>query len=318
MKQLKELISLKSYAIYNTLPILLQDKTTKKNIIWATNSYELQLGEDYDNKKQITIGTLTGLNPIELQPRILKDIEEQQARTKNKAEVFTPSWLCNKMNNFLDEDWFGKKDVFNRESGETWITNENKIEFLNGKTWEKYVDSRRLEITCGEAPYLVSRYDAANGKTIIPPNHRIGILDRKLRVVNENTSDEKEWFTWINRAFESTYGYEFQGDNLLIGRINLLLTFVDNMEFKWSRKPTVKELHKISNTISWNLWQMDGLSCRVPLGAPKELVHKPTIFDFLNGTVDKPKTKVGPKCKIKDWRSNKSIVFEDIKRRNIK
>lgn len=90
-----ELISLKSYPIHNTLRILLQDKTTKKNIIWATNSYELQLGDDYDDKKQITVGALTGLNPIELQPRILKNQEEQKKRTRVKAEVFTPAWICN-------------------------------------------------------------------------------------------------------------------------------------------------------------------------------------------------------------------------------
>lgn len=56
-----ELISLKSYPVHNTLRILLQDKTTKKNIIWTTNSYELQLGDDYDDKKQITVGALTEL-----------------------------------------------------------------------------------------------------------------------------------------------------------------------------------------------------------------------------------------------------------------
>ena len=91
-----ELISLKSYPVHNTLRILLQDKTTKKNIIWATNSYELQLGDDYDDKKQITVGALTGLNPIELQPRILKNQEEQKKRTRIKAEVFTPAWICTK------------------------------------------------------------------------------------------------------------------------------------------------------------------------------------------------------------------------------
>jgi len=311
---LGELISLKSYAIHNTLSILLQDKTTKKNIIWATNSYELQLGEEYDDKKQITIGALTGLNPIALQPRILKDLEEQKARTKTRAEVFTPAWICNKMNNYLDEDWFGKKDVFNAEKEQTWITNDKNIEFPENKTWKDYVDSKRLEITCGEAPYLVSRYDASTGNIIIPPSHRIGILDRKLRVVNENADDEKEWFKWVVRAYEATYGYEFQGDNLLIGRINMLLTFVDNMDYKWHREPTIKELKKIANIIAWNLWQMDGLSGRVPLGDPKEEFVQTNIFDFLDEDIQKAKEDVvGPKCMIYDWRKGKSIIFEEIR-----
>lgn len=47
----------------------------------------------------------------------------------------------------------------------------------------------RLEISCGEAPYLVSRYDSVTGKTIKIKN-RIGLLDRKLRIVSENIEEE--------------------------------------------------------------------------------------------------------------------------------
>ncbi|MCR4947448.1 MAG: hypothetical protein K5929_10945 [Lachnospiraceae bacterium] len=70
------------------------------------------------------------------------------------------------------------------------------IDFKKPTDWKKYVDSRRLEITCGEAPYLVSRYDVETGE-YIPIPKRIGILDRKLRVVNENAVDEKEWLKWL-------------------------------------------------------------------------------------------------------------------------
>lgn len=86
---LRELIQLQSFPVRTVLPILLQDKTTKKNIIWATSSYE-QFGNQYADDKQITIEALTGLNPILLQPRIMKTMEQQQARTKVHAEVFTP------------------------------------------------------------------------------------------------------------------------------------------------------------------------------------------------------------------------------------
>ena len=41
----------------------------------------------------------------------------------------------------------------------------------------------RMEITCGEAPYLVSRYDTTTGEPI-PIGRRIGLLDRKLCVIN--------------------------------------------------------------------------------------------------------------------------------------
>ena len=87
-------------------------------------------------------------------------------------------------------------------------TNFEKIEFPKNRnlTWEKYVDARRMEISCGEGPYLVSRYDSVTGEEI-PLMSRIGILDRKMRVINENTENEEEWFKWAQRAFQSVYGY---------------------------------------------------------------------------------------------------------------
>ena len=249
---------------------------------------------------------------MDLQPRILKSLEEQQSRTRNKAEVFTPSWVVNEMNNYLDEDWFGQKNVFNTEDGESWVTNEEPIQF-GDKKWQDYIKSTRLEITCGEAPFLVSRYDAFSGQLIEPPTHRIGLLDRKLRVINENVNNREEWFKWVEFAYESIYGYEFQGDNLLIARINLLMTFVDNVEFKWNRQPTIKELKSIANIIAWNLFQMDGLTDTVPLGVPQPDYEELTIFDLL-GESEEKEQQVAPKCKIKDWRANKSVLFSNLKK----
>src|SRR5699024_3564516 len=112
----------------------------------------------------------------------------------------------------VDEKWFGRKNVFNIEKDKSWITNIEKIEFptTKNKTWQNYIDARRMEIACGEAPYLVSRYDTVTGE-IINLNSRIGLLDRKIRIVTENTNDEKEWLKWTERAFQSIYGFELQG-----------------------------------------------------------------------------------------------------------
>ena len=170
--------------------ILLKDKTTGKNIIWATDAYASH-GRNCTDTSQIIMDAFTKGNPVILRPRIEKALEQQQERTRKKAEVFTPVWLCNIMNNYCDEQWFGRRDVFNHENEDnTWTVSEGKIQFPEGKNWQDYVDSKRLEITCGEAPYLVSRYDAATGDFILPPIRRIGILDRKLRIVNENTETE--------------------------------------------------------------------------------------------------------------------------------
>lgn len=312
MAVLKELIQLQSFPVRTTLSILLQDKTTKKNIIWATGSYKA-FGEQYADDRQITVEALTGLNPIMLQPRILKAMELQQERTRSHAEVFTPSWICNKMNNYCDEEWFNRKDVFNDLRGKIWNTTKEKIEFSPNKTWQQYVDLKWMEITCGEAPYIVSRYDASTGEEI-HIRDRIGILDRKMRIINENTDNEKEWLKWVIRAFQSVYGYEYQGDNLLIGRINLIMTFDDYLSDRWNREATVDELKKIANIIAWNLWQMDGLTGTVPLGEPMEEIHQYSLFEILDNSGDKWKDKKTPKCRIFDWRgSNQSIPYESLK-----
>ena len=203
------------------LEILLQDKTTKKNIIWATDDYA-ELGERYSFKKEILPELVTGEQDSLIQPRVEKALEHQTNRTRDKAEVFTPSWICNAQNNLVDEQWFGRKNVFNIQKEMSWKATADKIAFPDDRqhTWQKYVDAQRLEISCGEAPYLVSRYDTVTGETI-PISQRIGLLDRKLRVVSENTDTEEEWFTWTKRAFQSVYGFEYQGDSLLLARENL-------------------------------------------------------------------------------------------------
>lgn len=157
----QELISL-SEKLFN---ILLIDRTTKKNICWGTDHYT-DLGMAYYPQESITKDLLIGCHNKVIQPRIAKTIEEQARRTKDKAEVFTPSWICNEQNNLIDEAWFGRKDVFNISENQSWKAIEDKIEFPKDKDWKSYVDARRLEISCGEAPYLVSRYDTVTGNEI--------------------------------------------------------------------------------------------------------------------------------------------------------
>ena len=310
---MEKLIDIGSYPVVNVLDLLLQDKSTKKNIIWATDTYE-ELGEDFTDKAQMSARSLL-LRPDLIRPRIQKSQEAQEQRTRKKAEVFTPAWLCNQMNNYCDDDWFGRNDVFNTENADhTWTATEDKIEFPDGKRWQDYVDSRRLEITCGEAPYLVSRYDVSTGELIVPPLRRIGILDRKLRVVNENTDTYEEWLKWTIRAFEASYGYEYQGDNVLIARINLLLTFTDYYKERWEKQPDDKLLQQVANKIVWNIWQMDGLKDTVPLGKPYEEYRQITLFDMLGDAQgnDDDEPEAVP-CRIYNWRSKTPIKFMELK-----
>lgn len=77
-------------------------------------------------------------------PRVLKHRDTQSTRSREMAEVFTPSWICNAQNNLIDEAWFGRKDVFNHEvtskdGTHSWEINPDKITFPEGRTWKDYV-----------------------------------------------------------------------------------------------------------------------------------------------------------------------------------
>lgn len=293
------------------LPTLLLDRTTKRNIVWATDDYK-EVSSLHKANEEITVASITGKYSELIAPRIAKSRELQTSRTKNKAEVFTPSWICNEQNNIVDEAWFGRSNVFNHTSDKSWTSTTEKIEFPNksSKSWVSYVDEQRMEITCGEAPYLVSRYDATTGK-IISLNQRIGLLDRKLRVVKENTNDETDWLKWSKRAFESIYGFEYQGDSLLLARENLLATYVDYMRDSLNRKPTESELLSIATIISWNIWQMDGLTGYPPYCSEIHANTQPTLFDF-EETEKNIDSQTSTSCRIKDWRANKINTFNDL------
>ena len=318
---MEQLIDFHAPEVQAVLDILLKDRSTGKNIIWATDPpEELQtvMYEPVTDRAQITTQQL-GLTHYEVVlPRMMKQTDTQQQRTRKKGEVFSPAWVCNKMNNALDADWFGALGTeetagqFTVELPQGWQTVETPVQFpvCKGRTpaWVQYVQSRRLEVTCGEAPFLASRYDAATGE-MIPVARRIGILDRKLRVVSENAATEEEWLKYATHAVQSTYGYEYQGDNLLLARVNLLLTYAEHLQARWQRKPTKEELQPIANIISWNLWQMDGLHLSVPGGKPQPETEQLDLFSMF-GTVEEQTPAVS--CKVKNWRSNKTQNFETI------
>ena len=288
---------------------LLADKTTKKNIMWATDAYR-NLGERFERNQEIKSERITGSYSDVIKTRARKAMEQQAQRTKQHAEVFTPLWIVQKMNDYADEVWFGRGNVFFDGATPT-----AEIEFPPDKPWQTYVDSRRLEITCGEAPYLVTRYNVETGEAIEVEN-RAGILDRKLRVVNENAKTQEEWLKWTYRALESTYGYEFQGDNLLIARVNLLMTFEENLQFRWGRKPALTEYIKAANIIVWNMWQMDGLTGTIPYCGANDNSQL-SLFDLFDWGVHlRQISNTQPHCIIFNWRAREPLEFTTLKRGN--
>lgn len=317
---MERLIDVASYPVLPVLDKLLQNKSTKKNIIWATDTYA-SFGNGFQDTDQID-RTLLLQHADVIRPRIRKSMEDQAQRTRKKAEVFTPAWVCNEMNNVCDEDWFHRKNVFNTpQEDHSWVPTEGKIELPKRKRWQCYVDSRRLEITCGEAPYLCSRYDASTGERIEPLNRRIGIVDRKLRVVNENTQTREEWVKWAVRALDASYGYEYQGDNVLIARVNLYLTFIDYYKERWGEIPPGKLLRKIANRIAWNIWQMDGLKDIVPTGKPYEEFHQMTFGELFSSDWEEAERKMEEAVAIPavtyNWRSKLSVLFRKVKEKTM-
>ena len=298
------------------LKLLLKDKTTGENILWCTKDYE-QFGYEYSEQSQMYADLITGIHYRVIQPRAEKSKKIKELRVRKRAEVFTPSWICNEQNNQIDEAWFGRDNVFNTPDGTSWHTTTEKIEFPNDKkSWKAYVDAKRLEITCGEAPYLVSRYDTTTG-VVIPVYERIGLLDRKMRVVNENCETDEEWLKWSMRAMQSVYGYEFQGDSVLIARENLLYDYIDYYKERFSKEPDVSLLKKIANIIAWNIWQMDGLRCVVPYSCHEHknemrqisfFDEEPEITPCPGCAKDDIFSHNGIYCKIYDWTDKKMSI----------
>ena len=299
----------------DVLNILLKDRTTKRNIMWCTDDYK-SLGKNFQIDKEISADVIYNISSSNiLLPRALKKRNTQADRTRKKAEVFTPSWVCNKQINLIDNEIFGRKNVFNYELGilgDVWKSTTEKISFTDFD-WRDYVEMVRMEITCGEAPYIVSRYDTTTGFFINVPD-RIGMLDRKLRVVNENCDNFEEWFKYVLISYKSIYGFEYQGDSVYLARENLLNTFYDNYIYKFNDTLDIAYIKEIAKIISWNIWQMDGATFSVPNVKTHEYKQL-SIEDFLDdyprevfSTFSNPRNILS---KIMDWKEGRIITFKE-------
>lgn len=311
------------------LDFLLRDMTTGHNVLWCTDDYAA-LGDGYKPKDEIRAEAITVVNEGILKSRTMKDRETQIKRIRTKGEVFTPSWLCNKMNNAVDEEWFGQKDVFNVEGEKAWkAQNYRNIIYPDKsakgeKSWQSYVKAKRLEITCGEAPYLASRYDMVTGE-MIPLKQRIGLLDRKIHVLNGRRGlKPHQWLSHLTVALQSVYGYDWQGDNVILARENLLMDVIMFYQQKFKQAPSHTQIREWAEIIAWNIWQMDGLkyvipnSCKpVPVTAEDDLFGdaegKKVSYEPCPGCKrNKFNEHTGVYCKIKNWDNGEVFKFKDL------
>lgn len=274
------------------LDILLIDRTTsttrtKKNIIWANENYSRYGVKDYSAEAQMKPNLVTGSHSQLIMPRALKSRELQKKRTKSKAEVFTPTWIVKKQNDAVDKG-------YQNDDLETYVN----------RTW--------LEITCGEAPYMASRYDMATGD-IMPYSERVGFVDRKLKRINTEVEDKAEWQRLVAAAFKSSYGFEWNGDSLLLARENLLYTYHDYYYAKWLEGPLYGMFADIAEIISYNLFQMDGLKYIIPFSEKKKknMNQQLSLFDDKDPQVQWP-IKPGKRVKIMNWKTNKMEFFDKV------
>lgn len=272
------------------LDLLLTDRTMstsryKKNIIWATENYIQHGKENYAATSQIQPDLITGDMGGVIMPRALKSEKVQKQRTKSRAEVFTPMWIVKKQNDIVDSNY-------------------------RNDDLETYVKRKWLEISCGEAPYMVSRYDMETGK-IIDLIDRVGFVDRKLRRINDEIDDKAEWQLMVKKAYQSSYGFEWSGDSLLLARENLLYTYRDYYFAKWRKEPIYSLFEQIAEIISYNVFQMDGLQYIIPLSSKREKVDNKqlTLFDD-ESTGTEWIVKPGKRVKIMNWRTKKMEFFD--------
>lgn len=286
------------------LELLLVDRTRTTarkvhHILWATDSYV-----GHSPKSEISVADITGVNTYLIQPRIAKSKDEQKRRSQDKAEVFTPREIVARMNQLVDwntANWPADKD-----------------------NWQAYVAERRLEITCGEAPFIVGRYNAANGKKVLKLAERVGFLDRKLQTVSKFAPDRAAWLKWATVAYQSSYGYEWQGDNLLLARENLLYTFVDYWNEQFPDDPIdllsklkpehLGMLSDIAYIISWNIFQMDGIKNTVPMTGEAEPEEEPPLLSLAAGKkLPAGKSDSAPiYAKIMDWQTKRPLLFNSL------
>lgn len=270
------------------LDVLLLDRTktskkSMKNIIWANENYIKYGMKAYAPTAQIKPELITGYMGHIIKPRSIKPKELQKQRTKAKGEVFTPTWIVKQQNDEVDKSYRG-------DDLETYI----------GRLW--------LEITCGEAPYMVSRYDMETGK-IIPLNDRVGFVDRKLQRINKEVDDKNDWQNLVNEAYKSSYGFEWSGDSLLLARENLLYTYRDYYYAKWLEEPMHSSFMNIAEIISYNVFQMDGLKYIIPLS--EEDKDMATLqLSLFQQDINRKKVRGGNRVKIMNWKKNKMEFFD--------
>ena len=118
---------------------------------------------------------------------------------------------------------------------------------------------------------------------------------------------------------QSSYGFDWQGDNVLIARENLLFTIAEHYEAKFNEKLETQDIVGFAKVIAWNIWQMDGLKFVIPNSCctkeiiDEDLFERRVVSKPCVGCLKNDNTKHnGIYCLIKDWETHRNIRFVDM------
>lgn len=204
-------------------------------IIWGCDSYAY-LGDAYAPDAPMHLAQLLHEGSPLVIPRAKKTREAQKERTRTKAEVFTPVLAIKTQNDALDP--------------------------VDAKL-EAYLAHRWLEITCGEAPYITTRYQMHTGDPLAL-SEREGVLDRKFGRLNAADIAPDAYCDLMQLALASVYGFEYSGDSLFLARVNVLLCCLEAHQARFGVYPDASFVRELAHIISYNFFQMDGCTLTVP------------------------------------------------------
>jgi type II restriction enzyme len=163
---------------------------------------------------------------------------------------------------------------------------------------------------------MTSRYDTITGE-YLDIDERVGFLDRKLQRISKEIENEKLWFSMALKAYQTSYGYEYQGDSLLIARENLLNSFIDYYVAKFIHIPETYKIEAIATIISYNVFQMNGLKYTVPIPEKFISIKQDVQLNFFGNkeTEDQQLEIVveeGEEVKVKNWLNDRMIIFKNL------
>lgn len=216
----------------SVLETLLTDKSTRRPLVWPSGPNHpaaWMSREDF------------------LRPQLAA--EDPQAEQAEFLE-----W--NRKLNTLDAAWFGHEPAFNEESAQGWQTLSEPVAFDDPFHWKKYVTRPVFLFQAGHGQALVFR-PFAQGAEPMQYGKRMGILDRRLRIISENTREESEWLRWAESALQSLYGTDVSPLAIFQARLSALVAVREAYAQRFGGQLPVREEKYMVTTLCWNLFQMD-------------------------------------------------------------